>query len=354
MEVEMEKVRLGRSELKVTRIGFGGIPIQRLNEEGAVAVVKKCIDLGINYLDTAHNYTTSEGYIGKAIRGRRKDLILATKSGARTKEGVEAELAQSLKALGTDYIDLYQFHNVSDSKNLERVLDPKGPMGVVNKAMKDGVIKHVGITCHAIDGAKEAVKTDRFETVMFPFNFMASEPGLELLELAKKHDVGFIAMKPLSGGMLTNATLSFKYLLQFPEVIPIVGIEKTGEIEEIVQLLGKSWKLTRAEKAEMKRLKDELGSTFCRRCDYCQPCTAKILISTVMVGPSFVKRMPAERLFGPGAMLTTAMSKVEECTDCGECETRCPYKLPIREIMKERLQWFKEAQAEYLKKIAHE
>lgn len=345
----MQKVRLGKSGLMVSRIGFGGIPIQRLNENDAVAVVKRCIDLGITFIDTANAYTTSEGRIGKAIQGQRNDLILATKTQARTKEGVGAHLAQSLKMLGTEYIDLYQFHNVNDSRSLERVLDPNGAMGVIDKAMKDGTVKHLGVTCHSIDAAKEAAKIERFETIMFPFNFMASEPGLELLELAKNHDVGFIAMKPMSGGMLTNATLSFKYLLQFPEVVPLVGIEKPEEIEEIVQVLGKTWKLTAAEKNEIQRLKDELGTRFCRRCDYCQPCTVGIPISTVMTANSFAKRLPPERTFGPG-MVTEAMKKAEACSDCGECETRCPYNLPIREIIKERLQWFEAARAEFIRK----
>lgn len=344
----MQKVRLGKSELMVSRIGFGGIPIQRLTEDDAVIVLQKCMDLGVTFIDTANNYTTSEARIGKAIQGRRKDLILATKTIARTKESVEANLAQSLKMFGTDYIDLYQFHNVNDPKSLERVLDPNGPMGVIEKAMKEGTVKHLGVTCHAIDAAKEAVKVSRFETIMFPFNFIASEPGLELLELARKHDVGFIAMKPLSGGMLTNARLSFKYLLQFPEVVPVVGIEKPGEIEEIVQLLGKSWKLTTAEKTEMQRLKEALGTRFCRRCDYCQPCTVGIPISTVMVAHSFAKRMPPERIFGAG-MIVEAMKKATACSDCGECETRCPYNLPIREIIQERMKWFEEAKAEWAK-----
>jgi hypothetical protein len=347
----MEKVRLGRSGLMVSRIGFGGIPIQRLSEDDAVAVVKRCLELGITYIDTANAYTTSEARIGKAIRGKRRSLILATKTQARNKEGVEAHLKQSLKMLGTSYIDLYQFHNVSDSKNLDMVLDRKGPMGVVEKAMRDGIIRHVGVTCHSIDAAKEAAKIDRFETVMYPFNFIASEPGIELLELCRKHDVGFIAMKPLSGGMLPDVTLAFKYLLQFPDVVPIVGIEKIAEIEEIAQIISKSWKLTKAEKTEMQRLINELGTRFCRRCDYCQPCTAGIPISTVMTSDSFAKRLPPERVFGPG-MVANAIDKVANCTDCGECETRCPYKLPIREILKERAEWYLKAKAKYSKQTA--
>ena len=329
----MDKVRLGRTNLMVSRIGFGGIPIQRCTEDDAIAVVKRCLDLGITYIDTANSYTTSEGRIGKAIMGRnRKELIIATKSGARNCEGVKTHLANSLKMLGTDYIDLYQFHGVNDMKNLDMVLDPNGPISVIEKAMKDGIIKHLGISSHNSDVAIKAVQTDRFETLMFPFNFVTSEPVADLIPLCRQHDIGFIAMKPLAGGMLDNATLAFKYLLQFPDVVPLVGIEQTHEIDEITGLLGKSWKLTVTEKRQLNKMKKEMGSKFCRRCDYCQPCTAGIPISNVMNYPSFMKRMPPERVFS--TVLEPVMEKVYDCQDCGECEERCPFKLPIRTIMK--------------------
>lgn len=343
----MDKVRLGRTGLMVSRIGFGGIPIQRLAEDEAVAVVKRCLELGINYIDTANAYTTSERRIGKAIAGHRQDFILATKSGARNRAGVEQNLANSLKMLGTDYIDLYQFHGVNDTRNLEMVLDPEGPMAVVEKALKDGVIKHVGITCHSMDTAKEAVKTDRFETVMFPFNFITSEPAEELLPLTRKHDVGLIAMKPLAGGMLDNARIAFKYLLQFPDVIPIVGIEKQAEIEEIIGILGKSWKITASEQRLMQKMIKDLGTRFCRRCDYCQPCVVQIPISTVMNSASFIKRLPPERIFSGD--FAQAMEKAYDCSDCGDCEQRCPFKLSIREVIKAQAEWFRQAKEEYLK-----
>jgi predicted aldo/keto reductase-like oxidoreductase len=213
--------------------------------------------------------------------------------------------------------------------------------------MKDGIVKHMGITSHSMDTAKEAVKTDRFETIMFPFNFITSEPATDLLPLCRERDVALIAMKPLAGGMLDNVPVAFKYLLQFPDVVPLVGIEKTWEIEEIVGLLSKSWTLTRSEQAEMDKMKVELGAKFCRRCDYCQPCTADIVISTVMNIPSFAKRMPPERIFYGN--LADVMQKAYDCTDCGDCETRCPFNLPIREIMKERREWFEKQKEEYLK-----
>ena len=346
----METIRLGKTEMMVSKLGFGGIPIQRLSEDEAVAVVRRCLDLGITFLDTANGYTTSEERIGKAIKGRRQGLILATKSGARTREGVEEHLKLSLERLGVDFIDLYQFHGVSDSKNLDMVLDPNGPMAVAEEAKRAGVVKHIGITSHSMDVAKEVVKSDRFETIMFPFNFIACEPANELLPLCREHDVGFIAMKPLAGGMLDNVTIAFKYLFQFPDLVPIPGIEKIHEIEEIFQLLEGQRQMTEAEQHEMQRLRDELGTRFCRRCDYCQPCTEEIPISMVMTSSSFFKRMPLERFFS--GFISAGLEKAANCTDCGECEERCPYNLPIREMMAEQVKWFQEEKRKYNEQVA--
>ena len=346
----MEKIRLGRTNLMVTRLGFGGIPIQRVSEDEAVAVVRRCLDLGINYIDTANAYTTSEGRIGKAISGRKEKPIIATKSTSRSREGVEEHLKQSLKQLGVEYIDIYQFHNVSDFNNLEMVLDPKGPMAVVEEAKKKGVVKHIGITSHQIDVAKEAVKSGRFETIMFPFNFITNEPADELLPLAREHDVGFIAMKPMAGGMLDNATIAFKYLLQFPDVVPIPGIEKIHEIDEIVQILAGSWEMTEAEQQEIQRMRDELGTRFCRRCDYCQPCPEEINISMVLNSQGLAKRLPPERIFGE--RFGEILEKASDCTECGECEEKCPYHLPVREMISEHVKWFQEAKRKYQEQLA--
>jgi len=335
--------------MTVSRLGFGGIPIQRVSEDKAVAVVQRCLDLGITFFDTANVYTTSEARIGKAIKRRRGEVVIATKSTSRSREGVERHLNMSLERLGLDYIDLYQFHQVGDFKSLEIVLDPKGPMPVLEEAKKAGVIKHIGVTSHQIDVAKEAVKSDRFETLMFPFNFITCEAADELLTLCRKHDVGFIAMKPLAGGALDNVTIAFKYLFQFPDVLPIPGIEKPREIEEIVQVLQGSLDMSDAERSEMQRLRDELGTRFCRRCDYCQPCTQEIPISTVMVISSAIKRLPPERLFT--GMLADAMQKAATCTECGDCEERCPYRLPIREMLLERVQLFQAAKQKYDKSV---
>jgi predicted aldo/keto reductase-like oxidoreductase len=341
----MEKLRLGRTGMMVSKLGFGGIPIQRLSDEEAVAVVKRCVELGITFLDTANGYTTSEERIGQAIKEQREKLIIATKTGARNREGVEAHLKLSLQHLGVDYIDLYQFHGVSDFKNLDMVLEPNGPLVAVQEAKKAGLVKHIGITSHSMDVAKKAVQSDRFETIMFPFNFITHEAAEELLPLARKHDVGFIAMKPLAGGMLDNAMIAFKYLFQFPDVVPIPGIEKIREIEEIVGILKKTRKMTAAELREMQRLRQELGSRFCHRCDYCQPCTAEIPISTVLTSRSFAKRLPPERFFS--SWIGTGIERAADCTECGDCETRCPYHLPIREMLAEHVKWYQDEKKRY-------
>jgi predicted aldo/keto reductase-like oxidoreductase len=341
----METIRLGQTDMMVSKLGFGGIPIQRVSEDKAVAVVKRCLDLGITFIDTANAYTNSEKRIGKAISGQREGLILATKSTSQRREGVEPHLKQSLEQLGVESIDLYQFHGVNNFDAYARVLDPNGPMAVVQEAKRAGVVKHIGITSHSMDVAKEAVKSDRFETIMFPFNFVTCEAADELLPLAREHDVGFIAMKPLAGGMLQSATIAFKYLLQFPDVVSIPGIERVHEIDEIIQVIEGPQQMTEAEQSEMQRLKDELGTRFCRRCDYCQPCPEEIPISLVMIVTSFVKRLPQELLFS--GWIADGLEKAANCTKCGDCEERCPYDLPIREMLEENVNLFQAEKRKY-------
>jgi predicted aldo/keto reductase-like oxidoreductase len=341
----MQKVRLGKSELRVTQIGFGGIPIQRLDDDDAVNVVRRCLSLGLNYLDTANSYTTSERRIGLALNDHRGEVIVSTKSQSRNADGVRAHLEQSLQMLGLEAIDLYQFHNVSTFDALEKVLAADGPFPVVEQAVHDGTVRHIGITSHQIDVAKEAIKTGRFETVMYPLNFIAHEPGEELLALARSLDVGFIAMKPFAGGMIADASLASRYLLNHPDVVAIPGVQSVDEIEEIVRIAAGSTTLTDAEMAEIERLRAETGNRFCRRCDYCQPCTAGIPISTVMSFPTMVKRMPRASLMR--GWVADALEKVHGCTDCGLCEERCPYGLPIREMISENLDQYEAIKREW-------
>ncbi len=329
----MEKIRLGRTGMMVSNLGFGGIPIQRLSENEAIDVIQRALELGVNFIDTANGYTTSEERIGRAISGRREGLFLATKTLDRTGDGVKEHLKLSLQRFGVAYIDLYQFHNVNDDDTLNAILAPGGPMAVLEEAKKAGVVRHIGISSHQIDMAKDLVRSDRFETIMFPFNFITCEPAEELLPLARQHDVGFIAMKPLAGGMLENASLAFKYLLQFPDIIPIPGIETRAEIEEIAGIMESPRALTEAEQAEIARLRQELGTTFCRRCDYCQPCSEKIAISLVIQAESLFKRVSLEGIFS--RHFGNELEKAADCIRCGDCEARCPYGLPIMDMIEE-------------------
>jgi len=341
----MEKTRLGRTNLMVTKIGFGGIPIQRLNDEDGIALVKECVNLGINFIDTANGYTTSEERIGAALTGHRKEVILATKTHARNAEEMSKTLELSLKRLNTDYIDLYQFHGVSDLLTLEKVLEPDGILAVLEKAKANGIVRHIGITSHQIDVAKKAVLSGRFETLMFPFNFITTEAADELIPLCRKLDVGFISMKPMGGGLLDNASIAMKYLMQFPDIVPIPGIEKLAEMKEMLQIVKGSTKMTNAELLEMQQIKATLGTRFCHRCDYCQPCTMKIPISQVLTSKSVYRRMPPERFFNKA--MAELFEKAKECSECGECEKRCPYNLQIRGLIKEQIEWYRDLKSKY-------
>jgi predicted aldo/keto reductase-like oxidoreductase len=209
---------------------------------------------------------------------------------------------------------------------------------VLEDAKKAGRIKHIGVTSHQIDVAKAAVTSGRFETIMFALNFITCEAATELLPLTRAHDVGFIAMKPMAGGRLQNAALAFKYLFRFPDVLPIPGIENVHEIEEIVQLLEGHQSMTPSEQTEMERLRNELGNRFCRRCEYCHPCTAGISISSVMSFPMFFNLRPRESLFS--GQVCEFMEKAADCAECGDCEERCPYHLPIRQMISEYVSWY--------------
>ena len=329
----MKSVRLGKTGLQVSCIGFGGIPIQRLSEAEAVRVVRRALDLGVTWIDTANGYTTSEERIGKAIAGRRDQVVIATKTGAGDRETARQHLELSLKRLQTDYIDLWQFHGVSSQAKYDAVLGPGGAMEAAREAVLEGKVRHIGITSHSMEMALKAVPSGHFETVQFPFNFVTNEAVETLLPLAQEHDVGFIAMKPFAGGLLDQANLSIKYLLQFEGVAPDPGIEKVEEIEEIVSIVEGPWAMTAAERAALEAIRTEVGTRFCRRCQYCMPCPEGVEIATIMNVHSFYRRFPRERFAGGG--LAAAMATAANCVQCGECEAKCPYELPIIEMLAE-------------------
>ncbi len=341
----MEKIRLGKTDMMVSKVGLGGVPIQKVSEDEAAAIVRRCLDSGVTFFDTAVEYTNSEARIGKAVHGQREGVILATKSNYGTRQEVESNLKKSLKQLGVTSIDLYQFHGISDFDTYAKVIDPNGPMAVVQEAKRAGLVKHIGITSHQIDVAKEAVKSGVFETLMFPFNFISCEPADELLPLTREYDVGFIAMKPLAGGRLQNATLAFKYLSQFPDVVSIPGIQRVNEIAEIVQVIQGPRQMTGEEQSEMQRLRKELGIRFCRRCGYCEPCPEGVPVLFLMDIIPFMINMPPQVVFADG--IASRVEKAANCNKCGECEAKCPYGLPIMELLDEHSSFYQAEKRKY-------
>jgi predicted aldo/keto reductase-like oxidoreductase len=337
----MKIVRLGKTGLQVSRIGFGGIPIQRLTEPEAIQLVRRCLELGVTFFDTANGYSTSEERIGKALAGRREQAIIATKTPARDRATALEHLELSLRRLNVEVIDLWQLHNVSTFEAYEQVLGPEGALEAAQQALEAGKVCHIGITSHSMDVALEAVPSGRFETVQFPFNFVTREPAQQLVPLAREHDMGFIAMKPLGGGLLSDANLCIKYLLQFDNVIPDPGIQRLEEIEEIAGIVAGSWELTPEEWHAIEHIRDEVGTRFCRRCGYCEPCPQGVRISTVMNMRSFWQRIPAERL--AAGWLAEAAASAGQCIECGECEEQCPYQLPIRLMLVENVAFYEEA-----------
>lgn len=337
----MKMMQLGKTGLEVSRIGIGGIPIQRPSEDESIEVIRHALDLGINFIDTAVGYGTSEGRIGKAIKGRRESVVLATKGGWRDKETVNGSIALSLKNLGTDFIDLWQFHNVSSLEYYESLFRSDGPMDAARDALSKGIILHLGISSHSLEVACKAVRSDLFETIQFPFNFISQEATKELIPLAKTHDVGFIGMKPFAGGTIQDAELALKFVLQFDNVLPDPGVERIEQIEELVSLVDGPLEITLEDRAEMEIIRGELGSRFCRQCGYCQPCLNGVSISLIMIVPIMWRLWPREVLVSN--WYNDAIETGNNCIQCGDCEERCPYQLPIREMIESNVAFHKNA-----------
>jgi predicted aldo/keto reductase-like oxidoreductase len=328
----VEKRVLGRTGLKVNPLGFGGIPIQRVSEEEAIHVVRRCYELGVNFFDTARNYTVSEERIGKALEDVREEVFLATKSSRRGREGVLEELEISLKNLRTSWIDVYQLHNVSSRDAWEQVKAPNGALEALFEARDMGKILHVGITSHDPRLLTEIVKDDIFETTMIPFNYLTGMPSEELLPLCRKMEVGTVIMKAFGGGAFTNAATALKFLLGDENVdVVIPGMMSVAEVEENITITSGTYALTDAELVLIERDRVELGDQFCRGCEYCQPCPQEIPISMLLRWEVLEKRMGWSSRFENG--FREAFAKASTCIDCGECESRCPYHLPIRELI---------------------
>lgn len=323
---------LGSTGLKVSVVGFGGIPIQRIDDENAQKVIINAEEKGINFIDTARGYSVSEEYIGKSLEGRRDNWIIATKSMARDRESMMRDVNISLNNLKTDYIDLYQFHNIKTMEEYDKVLGEDGAYNVLVEYKNQGKIGHIGITSHSLDMLKIAIESGKFETIMYPYNIVENQAE-DLFKRAKELNIGVIAMKPMAGGALTNGTLALKYILQNENVTcAIPGMGTVEEVEENSNLGSNISLLTEEEKAEAKKIADELGTEFCRRCGYCAPCTKGIDIPSVFLFQGYKERYNlgqwAEERYA------AMKHKPEECIECGICEERCPYDLPIRSMLK--------------------
>ena len=333
----MQYRKLGKTGLQVSEIGFGGIPLQRVSPAEAAEVVREALALGINFFDSARGYTDSEAKIGQALQGYpRSEVILASKSGVLGKEEMLRDIEISLRNFGTDYLDLYQLHNLRDPENVARIFAPGGALEGLRQARQEGKIRFIGITGHLPALLLDLLKKEDFDTVQFPFNTVEQDALPELLPYALKHDIGTIVMTPLAGGALGRPAAALKYILRHDLSSAIPGMKSVAEVRENAAASGAV--LGRSEEDELHREKEQLGASFCRRCDYCQPCPQGIDIPSLMTLQRYSERyelhewaLKRYRLqqAGPG-----------DCLECGECEEKCPYNLPIRELLKACRQCF--------------
>ena len=327
----MEYRTLGKTGLKISRLGFGGIPIQRIDADGTKQLMHWLCEQGVNYIDTARGYTVSEEYLGYALEGIREKFVIATKSMARTKEAMIADIDISLKNLRTDYIDLYQLHNATPA-DIEKIIALGGALEALQEAKQAGKIGHIGITAHSLDSFRRALEMDWVETVMFPYNIVETQ-GQDLIAKCAEKNIGFIAMKPLAGGAIEDATLALRFLCADENVsVVIPGMAEIKEAEQNLAAAENTAPLSAEELAAMDAIRASLGTHFCRRCNYCAPCTAGISIPAMFLMEGYLSRYG---LADWAKMRYEGLGKTaSDCVECGVCETRCPYQLPIREMLK--------------------
>jgi uncharacterized protein len=327
----MRYVKFGKTGMTVSELGFGCIPIIRLDVDTAVEVLRRAFDRGITFYDTANAYRDSEDKIGRAFDGMRKKVVLATKTLRRDAKGAAKQIENSLRMLRTDYIDLYQLHQIAQEKDWNAVTAPGGALEAVVKARKEGKIRWIGVTSHNLSMALKLVNTGLFSSIQFPFNFIEDAGKDELLPAARERDLGVLAMKPFAGGMIHNAGVVFKFLRQYPEVLPIPGYDSVESVEEVVSIYREPNVVTPEDLRLMDHYRLELGKEFCRRCEYCQPCLKGVMITMAMGYRIIASRMsPAVSV----EFAKAAMESVKLCDDCGICLERCPYELPIQDMLK--------------------
>ena len=327
----MEYITLGKTGLKVSRLGLGGIPIQRVDADAAQKLLDAVEAAGINFIDSARGYSVSEELLGQALEGRREKFVLATKTMSRDRDGMSRDIGTSLNNFRTDCIDLYQIHNPS-LEQLEQVCAPGGALEALLEAKEAGKIGHIGLTAHKPEVFARALELDWVETVMFPYNIVETQ-GAELIERAKAKNVGFINMKSLSGGAIEDAHLALRFAASNPNVsVVLPGMYSPEEVAQNVAAVADTSPLSAEELEKVEALRRELGTSFCRRCGYCAPCTVGIDIPNNFVFHGYLSRYGLQDWAKAryGAMAAHA----GDCVECGACEERCPYQLPIREMLK--------------------
>ena len=333
----MVNVTLGSTGITVNKNGFGALPIQRISTENAVALARKAYAAGITFFDTARMYSNSEEKLGEAFEGMREKVFIATKTGAVTVEDFWKDLETSLRNLKTDYVDIYQFHNPSFCP---KPGDGTGLYEAMLEAKSQGKIRHIGITNHRLTVAKEAIESGLYETLQFPFCYLATEKDIELVEMCKKANMGFIAMKALSGGLITNARAAYAYLGQYENVLPIWGVQKETELDEFISFINEPPVMIAELEQLIEQDRNELSGEFCRGCGYCVPtCPAKIEINNCARMSLMLRRSPSKVWLSEEGQ--EKMKKIENCINCGICKTKCPYGLDTPNLLKKNYEDYK-------------
>jgi len=318
----MAKVTLGKTGITVEKNAFGALPIQRIDKQEAVRLLRKAYDHGMTFFDTARWYTDSEEKVGEAFAGMRGEVYIATKTGAATAADFWKDLETSLRKLRTDYIDIYQFHNPAFCP---KPGDGTGLYEAMLEARAQGKVRHIGITNHRLNVAAEAVESGLYETLQFPFCYLATEKDIELERKTAEADMGFIAMKALSGGLLTNSAAAYAFLAQYENVLPIWGVQRESELDEFLSYIEQPPVMDEELEAVIARDRQELQGDFCRGCGYCMPCPVGIEINNMARMSLLIRRSPSEAQLTPQAQ--EKMHKIKECLHCGKCRSKCPYGL---------------------------
>lgn len=318
----MDYVTLGKTNITVNKNGFGALPIQRISQKDAVKLIRKAYQAGITFFDTARFYTDSEEKLGEALEGIREKVYLATKTAAVTAEEFWKQLEISLHNLKTDYIDIYQFHNPAFCP---KPGDGTGLYEAMSEAKAQGKIRHIGITNHRLAVAKEAIASGLYETLQFPFCYLASKQDLDLVQACKDAGMGFLAMKALSGGLITNSKAAYAFESQFDHVLPIWGVQRESELDEFISYIENPPKMTEELSQFIENDRKELSGDFCRGCGYCMPCPVGIEINNCARMSLLLRRSPSALQLTPEVQ--AKMKKIENCLHCNQCKKKCPYGL---------------------------